>query len=74
MKKLLATVVSLCMLAVLVPFVPVNAETVPWDSHQEIAGTARIGQTITVPKARVITSEEGDVIDYGTAMPFIPSV
>lgn len=66
MKKLLATVVSLCMLAVLVPFVPVNAETVPWDSHQEIAGTARIGQTITVPKARVITSEEGDVIDYGT--------
>lgn len=50
MKKLLATVVSLCMLAVLVPFVPVNAETVPWDSQQKIAGTAQIGQTITVPK------------------------
>lgn len=53
MKKLLATVVSLCMLAVLIPFVPVNAETVPWSSQQEIAGTAQIGQMITVPKARV---------------------
>lgn len=53
MKKLLATVVSLCMLAVLIPFVPVNAETVPWDSQQKIAGTVQIGQTITVPKARV---------------------
>lgn len=50
MKKLLATVVSLCMLAVLIPFVPVNAETVPWDSQQKIAGTVQIGQTITVPK------------------------
>lgn len=60
MKKLLATVVSLCMLAVLVPFVPVNAETVPWDSQQEIAGTAQIGQTITVPKARVTMSEDDD--------------
>lgn len=50
MKKLLATVVSLCMLAVLIPFVPVNAATVPWDSQVQVTGTAQIGQTITVPK------------------------
>ena len=66
MKKLLATVVSLCMLAVLVPFVPVNAETVPWDSQQEIAGTAQIGQTITVPKAKVAMSGDEDDDDYNT--------
>lgn len=57
MKKLLATVVSLCMLVVLVPFVPVNAETVPWDDQQEIAGTAQIGQTITVQKANTKPTE-----------------
>lgn len=50
MKKLLATVVSLCMLVVLVPFTPVNAATVPWDNTIEVAGTAQIGQTITVYK------------------------
>lgn len=50
MKKLLATVVSLCMLAVLIPFTPVNAATVPWDQDIEVKGTAQIGQTITVPK------------------------
>lgn len=50
MKKLLATVVSLCMLAVLIPFTPVNAATVPWSPDIEVKGTAQIGQTITVPK------------------------
>lgn len=50
MKKLLATVVSLCMLAVLIPFTPVNAATVPWDPDIEVKGTAQIGQTITVPQ------------------------
>lgn len=50
MKKLLATVVSLCMLAVLIPFTPVNAATVPWNQDIEVKGTAQIGQTITVPK------------------------
>lgn len=66
MKKLLATVVSLCMLAVLIPFTPVNAATVPWNQDIEVKGTAQIGQTITVPKAKVITSGEGDVIDFDT--------
>ena len=50
MKKLLATVVSLCMLAVLIPFTPVNAATVPWNPDIEVKGTARIGQMITVPQ------------------------
>lgn len=50
MKKLLATVVSLCMLAVLIPFTPVNAATVPWDADIPVNGTAQIGQTITVPQ------------------------
>lgn len=53
MKKLLATVVSLCMLAVLIPFTPVNAATVPWDADIPVNGTAQIGQTITVPQDTV---------------------
>ena len=65
MKKLLATVVSLCMLAVLILFTPVNAATVPWSPDIEVKGTAQIGQTITVPPTTGYYDDDDNWISTG---------